>query len=342
MKRVLWISVTIIFILVVYVYARITVIYQSEDRNVLENNREDYIKITQSDRQVIQEMIKIIHIGTCELKKNMKEQYDVTDKQTYSEQWIDEHVSGIIFEESVTQEDIDRIANMQNLKSLGITVSGNDIDLSPLRRLDKLQELRIFFVTDTDNVDLTFIKELHYLTKIDFNKCTSLKDLSLFKDMIFLQDLSVGYVDDVDLNYLAGCESLENISITGGHIRNAEGFSNLIHVRSINLHDTQPEKEPIMNDLERISNLKGLERVELRFIHVSDTNQLGDLPNLRWIRLVGTGVSDIQPLSNLEQIQILEIYGNKSERVKEQAEMYFNDIEQINVTEDIPNSLSNY
>lgn len=276
------------------------------------------------------------------LAKDQTEGIHTKDKNSYSDQWADEYVSGIVFNKSVTQEDINKIAAMQDLLSLSIGVSGSDIDLSPLANLTKLQELDIFFVTGADDVDLTFLKDMRYLTKIYFNKCTALKDLSLFENKIFLKDLSVGYVDDVDLNYLAGCKSLESVNIKGGHIRNAEGLSELNHIHLLELLDTQPETTPAMQDLNQLSKLTGLESVELRFIHVEDISPLAQLPNLQWIRLVGTGVDDIESLNQLERLETLEIYGNGSKRVKEQEEKYFSDIERVYITEELPNALSNY
>lgn len=276
------------------------------------------------------------------LAKDQTEGIHTKDKNSYSDQWADEYVSGIVFNKSVTQEDINKIAAMQDLLSLSIGVSGSDIDLSPLANLTKLQELDIFFVTGADDVDLTFLKDMRYLTKIYFNKCTALKDLSLFENKIFLKDLSVGYVDDVDLNYLAGCKSLESVNIKGGHIRNAEGLSELNHIHLLELLDTQPETTPAMQDLNQLSKLTGLESVELRFIHVEDISPLAQLPNLQWIRLVGTGVDDIESLNQLERLETLEIYGNESKRVKEQEEKYFSDIERVYITEELPNALSNY
>lgn len=280
------------------------------------------------------------------LAKDQAEGIHIKDKNGYSDQWADEYVSGIEFKKCVTQEDIDRIATMENLRSLSIEVSENDIDLSPLVNLTQLQELRILFVAGTDDVDLTFVKEMRYLIKIHFMKCTALKDLSLFEDMTFLKVLFVGYVDDADLNYLAGCKSLESVNIKGGHIRNAEGLSELNHLHLLELLDTQPErdpkKEPAMQDLNQLSKLTGLERVELRFVHVEDISPLAQLPNLQWIRLVGTGVDDIESLNQLERLETLEIYGNGSKRVKEQEEKYFSDIERVYITEELPNALSNY
>lgn len=265
-----------------------------------------------------------------------------TESDAYAEQWLSGHgyVTGIRIT-SITQEDVDRIAGMEDLDTLAFSISGDNIDLSPLGRLPHLRELTIFFAGGTDDLDLSFVKELRYLTTIYFDKCTSLEDLYLFEDMLCLKDLHVGYVDDVDLNYLSGCVNLESIDICGHHIRNVEGLSGLMSLHSLGLFDSTSE-EPIMNDLEQISELKGLENVTLRFIDVPDAGMLSNLPNLRRIFLVGTGISDIESLNNLERLEYLAIFGNESERVKEQAEMYFKDVEDVTVTEDIPNNLRNY
>lgn len=265
-----------------------------------------------------------------------------TESDAYAEQWLSGHgyVTGIRIT-SITQEDVDRIAGMEDLDTLAFSISGDNINLSPLGRLPHLRELTIFFAGGTDDLDLSFVKELRYLTTIYFDKCTSLEDLSLFEDMLCLKDLHVGYVDDVDLNYLSGCVNLESIDICGHHIRNVEGLSGLMSLHSLGLFDSTSE-EPIMNDLEQISELKGLENVTLRFIDVPDAGMLSNLPNLRRIFLVGTGISDIESLNNLERLEYLAIFGNESERVKEQAEMYFKDVEDVTVTEDIPNNLRNY
>ena len=277
------------------------------------------------------------------VQTTIAEDIPVAESDVDAEQWLSGHgyVTGIRIT-SITQEDVDRIAGMEDLDSLAFSISGDNIDLSPLGRLPHLRELTFFFAGGTDDLDLSFVKELRYLTEIYFDKCTSLEDLSLFEDMRCLKDLHVGYVDDVDLNYLSGCVNLESIDICGHHIRNVEGLSGLMSLHSLGLMESAPGKEPIMNDLEQISELKGLEDVTLRFIDVSDAGMLSDLPNLRRIFLVGTGISDIESLNNLERLEYLAIFGNESELVKEQAEMYFKDVEEVTVTEDIPNNLRNY
>lgn len=48
------------------------------------------------------------------LAKDQAEGIHIKDKNSYSDQWADEYVSGIVFNKCVTQEDIDRIATMEN------------------------------------------------------------------------------------------------------------------------------------------------------------------------------------------------------------------------------------
>ena len=84
--------------------------------------------------------------------------------------------------------------------------------------------------------------------------------------MVYLKGFHMGYAGDLDLNFLSGCVNLESIHITGKHIRNAEGLSNLISVDFLGLHESELGKEPIMNDLEQLETLEifenGSERVK--------------------------------------------------------------------------------
>ena len=82
-----------------------------------------------------------------------------------------------------------------------------------------------------------------------------------------------------------------------------------------------------------------LESLELRHIQVTDISPLVNLQKIQSLRLVDTGIDDIEPLRELKYLTNLEIFGNKSERVKEQAELYFGDIEYLEISEDVPYGL---
>ena len=147
--------------------------------------------------------------------------------------------------------------------------------------------------------------------------------------------------DDVDLKKLSGCTQLRDLQITGGHIRNAGGLSDLTHLQHIGLCETQWNGGPssLLQELCQDSDMTELESLELRHIQVTDISPLVNLQKIQSLRLVDTGIDDIEPLRELKYLTNLEIFGNKSERVKEQAELYFGDIEYLEISEDVPYGL---
>ena len=287
--------------------------------------------------------------------------------------------------EYATQEDIIRISQLHKLKHLNISITDEEIDLSPLGNLTELKTLRIV-ITPECNAELSFMQKLNQLEELSFwignddidlspignleslkkleittwrgdyswlmklNELTELDiiqselaDLSLFRDLSHLKVLSVEYVGDVDLSYLSELKELEWLEITGRHIRNAEGLSDLVCLKSISLFDDfyygAGEIKTVL-DLNALTGLTELEGISLLYINIEDITPLSGLSNLDWIMLVRTNVDDIQPLSTLPNLSDLQIFGNRSERVKKQAEMYFNHVENVTVTDEIPNVLS--
>ena len=80
---------------------------------------------------------------------------------------------------------------------------------------------------------------------------------------------------------------------------------------------------------------------ELRFIFlgyilIEEVRPLADLHNLYSIVPMKTDVDSILPLKELENLNELIVYGNTSNKVKEQAEVYFCEIEHITVTDELP------
>lgn len=288
----------------------------------------------------------MIKIAICDDEKRDRERlqklvYEFAQKyeQTYEIEIID-YKEVFTFEGAITQDNINEIAKCENLKYLDVIITSEDIDLSPLSNLIYLQKLSITFEGNT--ADLSFIKELDYLTNVTIKGCCELADLSVFENMKYLQNIFVEYVEDVDLNFLANCKSLNKIHIAGGGIRNVEGISDLTHLKSIYLFDNyrySQDEERIVLDLHSFSNMTELEWMLLAHINIADVSPLSDLPNLREIVLVKTNIDDIEPLSNLPKLTDLSIYGNKSETVKQEAEMYFNDVENVSVIDEIPNQL---
>lgn len=270
--------------------------------------------------------------------KNIQE-----DRTSNLGQWEEEHITGLSFDHGVTQEDIIKIAELKNLKHLDIAISDieHDIDLSPLGDLTELQELSIYFYTEPDHLDLSFIRQLHNLRSVFIDRCTEGLDLSLFENLVYLQELYIEYVDDVDLGCLAKCKNLKEVHIVGEHVRNLDGITGAVHLKSLYLCNNTRDGEGNAHserplDLQTLSGLSKLEELYLVDIDVTDISPLSELKNLGYLVLSDTGVEDVKALCNLQNLYNLEIFGNKSANVKEQVEMYMKHVETVTVTEDVP------
>lgn len=278
------------------------------------------------------------------MEKNLQSEPDSdlnfqeTDRNTGNDEWIREHAEGISFQSCVTQEDITRIDELENLRYLSLVISNDDdIDLSPLDSLTRLQELSVLF-TGSGDVDLSFIKNLQNMKSIYFEGYDGDSDLSVFADLMWLRNLAVEYLADVDLSHLRKCVNLREIHIIGRSIRNAEGLSDLTQLESLYLWDNEwyrdDEKTPM--DLNALAGLSELRALYLINIKITDVEPLAELHNLKFIMLAGTDVEDVKALRNLENLTDLYIFGNRNKEVKEQAEMYIKRVENVIVEEEIP------
>lgn len=338
MKSKISIVIIVIFLASICILSKTIAGYQDNAIDIQNISREKTIEIESEDGSIIEDM----YVSTNELKEIIKEQVSKAEESGNSDLWIKENTEEVVIPNAVTQKDIVAIAELDKLQKLDIVISGENIDLSPLSHLSKLQEVSITFSTG-DKTDLSFLKELNQLTDITIDRCCEIDDLSLFENKPCLKKLFLEYVENVDLSYLTNCTELRELHIVGGHIRNAEGLFGLFYLKDLYLFDNYrylQEEEPMTLNLYSFTNMKELEWILLAYVNITDISSLSNLPYLRDITLVNTDVDNIQPMSNLPNLSDLQIYGNRSERVKEQAEMYFNHVENVTVTEEIPNMLA--
>ena len=72
------------------------------------------------------------------------------------------------------------------------------------------------------------------------------------------------------------------------------------------------------------------------FIDIEDVSPLADKQFLKHITLVDTGIDDIESLAKLDTLQWLAVWGNDSEKVQEQSELYFKDVDEVEISDGIP------
>ena len=238
--------------------------------------------------------------------------------------------------------DLSFVIGLSHLEKLDITV-GKDVDLTPLGNLTGLRHLSIS-TWSGDELDLSFIKKLSCVEEITIAKCCAVDDLSVFQNISSMRELDVAYVADVDLCYLANLKNLESLAIIGENIRNPEGLSKLLHLKSLSLYDNSLDamydsSERELFDLQAFANLSKLEWLDLNYVNIEDISPLSQLRNLRQISLIKTNVRDISPLMSLDNLDKLYLFGNNSKLIKEQAEMFLDEVEDVIVTEEIPSGL---
>lgn len=256
----------------------------------------------------------------------------------------------------ITQEEIRQIGKMQSLKKLSFLIKDEDIDLSPLENLIYLEELEIqscigeCYNLDTQplgelknlrevslmycSFDTSFLAELTGLEKIFILKCDEFENLSVIENLRELQDLYIEYANDSNLIYLKNLTKLEKIHIVGENIRNFEVLSDMENMKNIYLSESGHEKKSL--DMSVFSQMDELEAILIAHINIKDISPLAEMKNLEYISLINTGIADIQSLANLKQLKTLDIFGNNIELVKTQAEKYFQNVETIHISNEIP------
>ena len=282
------------------------------------------------------------------------------EEEIYTDEWEVEYVEAIKvpYNYDLKQEDIDRIGQYRNLKRLEISIWDDELDLSPLSNLTELRsidlsarsengidvsfladltELRELSFFDVNLKDYSFLYSLPQLQDIYIEANNDIKDLSFFSDMTYLKSLDISNVQDVDLSCLENFERIEKIDIEGYHIRNAESLANLSRIKQLRLFEYDEDGDKRLTfDMHILDSMTELEGLSLYFIDVEDISPLANKRFLESITLVDTGIGDIEPLKNLNILRWLAVWGNDSEKVQEQSELYFQDVDCVNISDGIP------
>lgn len=174
--------------------------------------------------------------------------------------------------------DLTGLENATNLTYLQISYPYDISDITPLAKLTKLQELRIF---DNSISDLSPLSGLTQLTSI------------MFLD---------GYVED--LSALENLTQLTELYIDKNRIRDITPIENLTQLKSLTILDNP------LSDISPIANLKKLQSLELSKNQISDISPLAGLTQLIGLSIDENLISDLSPLEALIQLRSLRIQKN--------------------------------
>lgn len=255
-----------------------------------------------------------------------------------------------------TQEDINRIGQLQDTRRLQITIDSENLNLAPLANLKNLEELSMTVTGELKNLDISFIGELGQLKKLTVVGYTGnlsflknlkkleeiyflnseVRELSCFEELEELRKLSISDVQDTDIGNLKKLTKLEKLHLKGRHVRNFECLVEKKKLEYLYLSevDTNSENREVfqVNILSDMIDLKDLYIVRMK---IEDITPISDLPSVEKIVLVNTGIENIECLAALPKLKTLEIYGEITEKVKEQSEKYFSELERVVIENEI-------
>ncbi len=163
------------------------------------------------------------------------------------------------------------------------------------------------------------VQEDGHITGMSFEHGVTQADIMQIAELKNLKHLDLSFSDAVSEN---------NIDLSP--------LGNLTDLQELSIYFyTDPDNEKPLN-LCALGGLSKLKELYLIRIGVTDITPLSELENLSYLVLSETGVEDVKALRNLENLYNLEIFGNKSIKVKKQVETYMKHVETVTVTEEVP------
>ena len=246
---------------------------------------------------------------------------------------------------------LESLSLLPNLKQLVVDIGQWDdsviTDFTPIAQLSQLEELYINYSKD-EQIDLSFLGEMHTITGLFLTRCT-ITDFSFLGKMPQLQCLSLYETPIEDLAVLEKLPELVELSLSGNEnakhieavgtltkmqdlgiqycgVEDISFLSGLTELRGVNLNgnsvtDITPlaglnklERlglaENRVNDISAISNMSNLFDLALDGNEIQDISVLTKLPELNQVGLSDNQIEDLTPLAGKEELMYAAVFGN--------------------------------
>jgi hypothetical protein len=192
----------------------------------------------------------------------------------------------------ITNDGLTRIAELESIESLSLSLSGSQLSETALKRLAALKRLRVLrlYGAPPNLVTAAVLREFAALTKLE--ELTALRT-----------DLT----DDL-AEHFAALPQLRKLAVGGGKITDAgikQLAANLPHLESLRLWDAKMSKA----GFKELATLRRLKELDLRGaqLTVAELQELTALGELRSLDLQGSNVADAElvALRELKQLKTL-------------------------------------
>lgn len=190
----------------------------------------------------------------------------------------------------------------KQITSLQDMTKENLVDLSPLKKLNKLEYLSLSNSLDLKNI----MRVTSGLVSVSIRNGKTYTN-----PQIEINPLT--FVDTIpfkNINPISSLTNLKSLSLDNTLISDITSVKDLKNLENLNLNETE------VNDLEPIRNLTSLKSLSFGNTPVSDISPIKNLKNLVYIGLDHTEVKDLEPLKNLYKLKSLFLAVTKIESLE--------------------------
>ncbi len=207
------------------------------------------------------------------------------------------------------------LAKLKNLAVLNLRNNGiinlrdadfNSITSLPLRRLSLRHNIRLNQEDKKDRLqDISLLARLTGLEWLELRD-NHISDLKALENLTQLKYLDIRENRFTDITSLARLTQLEELNLRDNSIVSLEPLAGLKNLRYLNLHsDSQ------IISLVPIRHLLELETLIIKGVSIrGEEDVLAELVNLKRLNAASTGISDLEPISKLINLEELDLSGN--------------------------------
>ncbi len=188
-------------------------------------------------------------------------------------------------------------------KAREVDISGN-LDIENLAPLSEMENLRLLNCAHTLVEDLTPLRTLSRLQRLDVTGCpvTSLEPL---RYVSALREIDAAYTTVNKAAVLAGLKHLETLNLSHTPVDTLPNLAALSALHTLELDATA------IRSIDSLASLKHLVNLNLARTHVAGFAPLARLKSLQSLNLDSTLIINLQPLASLDSLTILQINGTR-------------------------------
>ncbi len=199
--------------------------------------------------------------------------------------------------------DLSGLSYLVNLKSLSLSAGLLPKDLSPIKQLKQLNTLSMPSI-GINNLD--FVKGLRELRELSvpYNHIIDLRPLV---NLNKLESLDVSNNPNVDLSSLGRLHALTTLELSGIPLSSISPLINMTNLSSLSL-----SLDDLLN-LDELALLSQLSKLSIHADTIARLSFLDSLSQLSELRILAKPPQDMVSISNLESLQVLQIYDRSAQ-----------------------------